>query len=70
MKTFKITVFGLITVSLLFSPFFMPEEWVYIEKRESILNGTWEIVAWTALWLLSFFAGIGILTFYKDIFKD
>ena len=62
-------VLGVFTVLLILCPFYMPESWQYIEKKESIVDPTWELLATISIYVCAFFVGWGIRSMYNELIK-
>ena len=70
MKKFLKITLSVITMLLLFSPFFMPEKWIYIQKQESVYDPTWESLAKISVFILAIFVVVGIDHFYDKLIKE
>lgn len=63
-------VLSIITGLLLFAPFYLPEEWIYIKHAKSIIHPFAETLMSVSLVIIGLFAGHGIVSFFEKILND
>lgn len=60
---------GTLIALLIWSPFLMPDNWVYVQKNKSVYDSNWEIIATISIFILGFFAGLGIKSVFDKLIK-
>lgn len=68
-RILKQFLLSILILGITMTPFYLPDNWVYVEKCESVYNSTWEIFAWISIMIFSYFAGVGIFKTVKDLNK-
>jgi hypothetical protein len=60
---------GTLIIFLIWSPFLMPDNWVYVQKNKSVYDSNWEAIALISLLFLAFFAGLGVKSMFDKLIK-
>jgi hypothetical protein len=69
-KPILVLILSILTITVLFSPFFLPDEWIYIKHNESVYHPFAETLMSISTFLFALFAGHGIGSFFDTILND
>lgn len=66
-KEFKAMLLALASLILIFTPFYLPDNYVYVEKCESVYTYYFNIMGYISIWILLALAIHSLYTFWYNI---